>query len=1091
VPALKLEQFGGQLPAWSEHLLPIGQAAASENTYLFSGALEGWREPSLLRELTNPNAKYAYRIPTLSETQATAYLVAISNPQAGDQIMVSELTYTFVSALTSSGVANQVLIAATPIQTLTNLLNALTYDFGLGTNVGISYGIGTLANSDVLSYPPNVPPQSGLPGPQVGYVAIGETIYPYLQIGSTDFGAAFNTVGVSASPLGVRLTWLKDLLALTDTTSTYAGGSNASFTNEINGPATWLEFLDQDTNVVKSQVVDDEFDRYYSASPSQEPLYNTYDRITAGKPFWKLGVPAPGCAPMVSVTAGGNYSQYGNLSPASGQYSPSSVNVPGNSILLIPITPQSSGELVDINIPYNVSIPSGPYQALYPGVPSGTVIGVGAVPLYFFGSFPAGFNAGPVTYGGIQFFNTLITTPGTYANMAYIGGITGIPASSLVANTTGSLFNIIVNSDGSIGIQNLTVYFVGCVYADDNGSPGALLATGTPVGPDAATGPFTTTNSGGTNISTFANPVSVNADTQYWIGILNTNSFNIQPALGGTAGVYFPYTATLDPPANAPNVDSLLATPAAFPMYADFTSSTDLVEARSYVYTWVSAYNEEGPPSPPTLTNGWSNGTWTIGLFTPPPADMGVDRNFAIARLYRTVVATGGSTVYFWVADISLGSKDPDAQALYAENPLVAAQFTAGVISNGGSIVTGLQSSLATGINPPTEVYEDTAPDNLVALSNQLPSTNWFPPPENLEGLMVMPNGMMAGFKDNELWFCEPYLPHAWPPGYVLTTDFPIVGLGLSNNAAVACTGATAYVASGVSPGNMTLTKCSRAEPCIARASILGGDEFVTYMSPNGLIQVTPNGVCTNTTDLWVTREKWQQTTPQKYPRAIYLASCYYCFGSTSPSSVVPSDNSEAQAGFTIELDQDNASFSIWPQPGGHRLGFNGLTAPNAVNIDNVLLDPWTGTGMLIQGGALYYFDFSNPTPVMQPYEWKSKIYQQNTKKSYAAIKVFFQVPPGTPAPNQPRVEAEQDDPIWNTLGPTQYGIIKTYADPAVEGQSTGTMVLVDCREIRKSGELLRLPSDFKAENWQWEILGRVVVSNVQIATSAKELANV
>ena len=43
MPALKIEQFGGQLPAWENHLLPPGQAASSVNTYLFSGALEGWR----------------------------------------------------------------------------------------------------------------------------------------------------------------------------------------------------------------------------------------------------------------------------------------------------------------------------------------------------------------------------------------------------------------------------------------------------------------------------------------------------------------------------------------------------------------------------------------------------------------------------------------------------------------------------------------------------------------------------------------------------------------------------------------------------------------------------------------------------------------------------------------------------------------------------------------------------------------------------------------------------------------------------------------------------------------------------------------
>jgi hypothetical protein len=263
-------------------------------------------------------------------------------------------------------------------------------------------------------------------------------------------------------------------------------------------------------------------------------------------------------------------------------------------------------------------------------------------------------------------------------------------------------------------------------------------------------------------------------------------------------------------------------------------------------------------------------------------------------------------------------------------------------------------------------------------------------------------------------------------------------------------------------------------------------------MSPNGLMQVSNGGVVMNTTDLWFTREGWQQLTPQKYTRAIFLASCYFCFGTTSPSSVVPADNSVAQQGFTIELDADNQSFSIWPQPGGHRLGFNPLTSHVLVNgvpvnIDNVLTDPWTGIGMLVANESVYYYDFSNADYTMLPYTWTSKIYQQNNKKNYSAMRVFLTRPPNTPAQNECPNEACADDPSWETLGANQLGIIKTYADV----DCTGELVLVDCREITRSGGLLRIVGGFKAEQWQWEILSRVTISNVQIATSVKELGNV
>jgi hypothetical protein len=124
-------------------------------------------------------------------------------------------------------------------------------------------------------------------------------------------------------------------------------------------------------------------------------------------------------------------------------------------------------------------------------------------------------------------------------------------------------------------------------------------------------------------------------------------------------------------------------------------------------------------------------------------------------------------------------------------------------------------------------------------------------------------------------------------------------------------------------------------------------------------------------------------------------------------------------------------------------------------------------------------------------------------------MKVFFSTPPGPtgpalsipvpfgatlptgttgpgptgPGPNQ----AIASDVSWNTLQPNQLGIIKTFAD----FDGTGVPVLIDCREITNSGGLLRIISGFKAEQWQWQIAARIKISNVQIATSAKELANV
>jgi hypothetical protein len=106
-------------------------------------------------------------------------------------------------------------------------------------------------------------------------------------------------------------------------------------------------------------------------------------------------------------------------------------------------------------------------------------------------------------------------------------------------------------------------------------------------------------------------------------------------------------------------------------------------------------------------------------------------------------------------------------------------------------------------------------------------------------------------------------------------------------------------------------------------------------------------------------------------------------------------------------------------------------------------------------------------------------------------MRVYFTVPPGTPSNSTAvRNTAPTNDPSWNALSATQWGIVLVYASIADE-EGDGAMQLVCAREIRKSGGLLRIPSGFKAESWQFRFLGRVNISNMQVATSVAELANV
>lgn len=933
MPALQLEQFGGMLPAWSESLLPTGQAAYAENGFLFSGELIGWRKPKLLRALLNSGARMVYRVPTVSKTQARAYLVFLDQPIDGDTVTIGNLVYTFRTTLaeitaTVFGQPFEVLIGPTIYDTAIHLRNAITADSNTDANMNVQYGSGTCFNGQIKFFFPDTDPLPGMTDPQVG----GDLVGYFLMVGAEDFGSAYNLIGVAESTSTQRMKWLYDTIDFSHTTTTLLGGTNPTFDNIITGTAAWLEFNDPDTNVVKSPVVDDQYDRYYFASPSQMPAYNTYNRIQANLPAWLLGVPPPGCAPAVEVTGGGNNIRIGNLTQTNAR-----VDVVGNFVYLTKIRTPGATQIQDVK------------------------------------------------------FNTMPNDP-----------VLGYP----------------------------DAYFAALLYADEDGQPGTLLNTG-----NITSGIVTDI----ANTSSFINPSNLSADTDYWIGLMFDKPVGVMGgpadwASGAGVHVAFPVTFANGPPANA---FGLASTGAALNMWADLITA-DILETRAYVYTWVTEYGEESPPSPPTLLTGWSNGAWQVGLWQPNANDLGVYRNIKHLNLYRTVPGEGGTTVFFFVKEFAVGTLD----------------------------------------------FSDDITNDIVALNDQLQSTNWFPPPENLQGLTVMQNGMVAGFIGNEIWFCEPYHPHAWPPGYVLTVDFPVVGLGLTGSSLVVCTAAMPYVINGMAPNQMNQMKCSVSHPCLSRASILGGDSVVTYMSPNGLVQVTGNGNVTNTSEKWITREKWQQLVPQKNTRAILLESCYYCLGSVSPNGL---DTSVAQQGFTIELSQDNVGFSIWPHPGGHRLGLQILKSPLAVDIKNVQTDPWTGIGLVVASGNVYYFDFTDPEPELQTYIWRSKNYQQNAKRNYAAMKVFFTIPSTTPELNEERLEEDADDPAWDTLPEDRYGFIKTYADINADG----SFKLVDCREIRRPGEVLRIVDGFKGDNWQWEIIARVQISDVQIGTSVKDLGQV
>jgi hypothetical protein len=134
--------------------------------------------------------------------------------------------------------------------------------------------------------------------------------------------------------------------------------------------------------------------------------------------------------------------------------------------------------------------------------------------------------------------------------------------------------------------------------------------------------------------------------------------------------------------------------------------------------------------------------------------------------------------------------------------------------------------------------------DDVVAesLGEVLPSLTWSPPPANLAGLTNLPNGIMAGFVGRDVYFCDPYHPHAWPENYSQSLDYPVVGLGRMDTTLAVLTTGVPYFIQGSHPDGMTAVKSDLEQSCASKRSIVSMGGAVIFASPDGLVLLSSNG---------------------------------------------------------------------------------------------------------------------------------------------------------------------------------------------------------------------------------------------------------
>jgi hypothetical protein len=451
---------------------------------------------------------------------------------------------------------------------------------------------------------------------------------------------------------------------------------------------------------------------------------------------------------------------------------------------------------------------------------------------------------------------------------------------------------------------------------------------------------------------------------------------------------------------------------------------------RIYVYTWVTDFGEESEPSPASADVFWTPGqTTTLSGFAATPAG----RNITLQRIYRAQTGKTGTQLYF-----------------IAERAATTANFV------------------------------DTISPEF--LQEALPSANWNAPPDDMTGLISLPNGLMAAFSGKQLCFCEPYRPHAWPEAYRLTMDYPIVGLGAFSSSVIVTTTGKPYIVTGNAPESMVSEKIEQDLPCINARGIVDLGYSVIYPSYDGLVQVTSSGAVVVSTRLF-SRDDWLQLNPASMAADRYNGRYITSYNYSDASGV------EYRGMLIIDLTGEQA-FLI-------RSG----VLPSALYFDRP-----TGNLYLLINDRIYQWD--DPSQPSELLSWKSKPFVLPKPTNFGAILVEADdsLTPDQLAAIQADIDSVKaanavifaQPSIGGALGGAALNVYPVNGDQLQKVPTLNRTVAVNIYADKKLvasvgtlNQMARLPSGFMAQMWEVEVASDRAITQITLAGTGAELAEV
>ena len=518
-----------------------------------------------------------------------------------------------------------------------------------------------------------------------------------------------------------------------------------------------------------------------------------------------------------------------------------------------------------------------------------------------------------------------------------------------------------------------------------------------------------------------------------------------------------------------------------------------LIQSRNYLYTWYTPWDEESVGSEPSTAIFIKEGqiVTVSGLPTAPPAGDNFIRGI---RLYRTVASTSQTldadyfrlaTMWFPQAIASVARTGGVVTLKFAEQhkfikddrlklagcSVVGFDIAGAVVASAPDrfTITYAQAgavtatTVATGTvyydiaeNPPTDParywgdasYDFTDDFNYRSLLNILSSGDYDAPPEDLQGVTVIQNSIMAGFVGNDIYFTEPGRFHAWPVKYKLSLEYNIVGMVALGSDLLVMTGGFPYLISGSDPAVLSTTRYATNYPCLSKRSIVQSDVGVLYATHEGLALASFAGGVQIVTAPAHSPDTWNAALNPSTIVGAFYDSMY--FGSHSTGSFFYRRSQDGQTPGDF-VDHELTFTATW---------FNSLT------------------------GALYYTTgnegdivrWDDPTQPNADFAWKSKVFISQVPLNMGAARVVGDYTGVAVSPiwDAYDVDWEDADADWFVTEPVTF---KLYANKSLVFTTT-----------RGNSDVFRLPTGYKTDTYEVEVDGTVRVRAIHLGETPSSL---